>query len=287
MPLRDYQLEALSNVKIAMDDGINKQLIVVPTGGGKTEIFAKIPEAINMQRGEAMFVCVQRDELAYQAMDKLQRRNPDLKVSLEKAQYKAELDADIIVASIQTLGMSKQSADGEWVHSARLLKFDPSRFKAIIFDEVHHLPSKIYHGTLRHFQVFKPDFAYDDPSRLLIGVTATPSHRSDGQGLELFFDKIVFNRDLRDMIQQGWLANLKAFRVDTEVDLAGVSVRQGDFATKELEETVNTTARNRLIVEKYKELGNGLSALAFTVDRRWAEAALPSLSRRRSHSATP
>ncbi len=41
MPARDYQLEALGNVKQAWSDGINKQLIVLPTGTGKTEIFAR------------------------------------------------------------------------------------------------------------------------------------------------------------------------------------------------------------------------------------------------------
>ncbi len=265
MPARDYQLEALGNVKQAWSDGINKQLIVLPTGTGKTEIFARIPETVQLQPKDLMLVVVQRDELCFQAMDKLQKRNPDKKVSLEKAQYRAEPDADLIVASIQTLGASKLDDNGEWQYSPRLQRFDPSEFRVIVTDEAHHLIAKQYHGMLRYFNVFKPEFQYDDPSKLLLGCTATPN-RSDNQGLELLFDKIVFNRDLVEMIKQGWLADVRAFRVDTTVDISNVSTRQGDFATKELEKTVNTPARNKLIVEKYKELGDGLPGLAFTVD---------------------
>lgn len=265
MPLRDYQVESLQGVKTALEDGINKQLIVLPTGTGKTIVFANIPKTINLQRGEQMAVIVQRDELCWQSMDKIQRQNPDLKVSLEKAQYRADIDADIIVASIQTLGTSKAGPSGEWIYSERLRRFDPAKFKAVIVDECHHATSKQYHGMLRYFDVFKPEFQYDDPAKLLLGCTATPG-RSDNQGLEMLFDKIVFARDLRDMIEKGWLANLRAFRVDTTVDISDVGVSRGDFSVGELEKTVNTPARNRLIVEKYKEIGQGLPGIAFSVD---------------------
>lgn len=266
MPLRDYQLEALQNVNTAMREGVNKQLIVLPTGTGKTVVFADIPKAVDLQPNERMMVVVQRDELCFQSMEKLQKRNPELKVSLEKAQYRADPLADIIVASIQTLGMSKTDpATGDWVYSDRIKSFDPAAFRAVVVDEAHHAISKQYHGMLRYFEVFKPELQYDDPEKLLLGCTATPG-RSDNQGLEMLFDKIVYTRDLRDMIEKGWLANLRAFRVDTTVDISSVGINQGDFATRELEKTVNTPARNRLIVEKYKEIGKGLPGLAFTVD---------------------
>lgn len=265
MPLRDYQIEALKNVNAAMAEGINKQLIVLPTGCGKTLIFSQIPKAIAMRPGEQLHVIVQRDELCWQSMEKLQKGNPDLNVSLEKAEYRADPKADIIVSSIQTLGIAKTDDAGDWVYSDRLKRFDPSRVRAVVTDEAHHLTAKQYAGMLRYFQVYKPEFQYDDPSKLLIGTTATPN-RSDNQGLELLFDKIVFNRDLRDMIEKGWLADIRAFRVDTMVDISDVGVRQGDFAIGELEETVNTPARNKLIVEKYLEIGKGLPGLAFTVD---------------------
>ncbi len=265
MQLRDYQGEALKNVNTAMREGVNKQLIVLPTGTGKTIIFAELPRAIEMKAREQMYVIVQRDELCFQAMEKVQKRNPDLKVSLEKAQYRADQNADIIVASIQTLGMAKEDENGAWVYSERLKRFEPSRCRAVVTDEAHHLVSKQYHGMLRYFDVFKPEFQYDDPNRLLLGVTATPG-RSDNQGLEMLFDKIVFSRDLREMIEKGWLANLRAFRVDTMVDISDVGMSQGDFATKELENKVNTPARNRLVVEKYKEIGKSLPGIAFTVD---------------------
>lgn len=264
MPLRDYQDEAVQNVETEFAAGVSKQLVVLPTAGGKTLIVAHaIPRLLKKQGDQALFV-VQSDELVFQGHDKIQKYNPDLKVGIEKAQYRAEPNDDVVVASIQTIGKTVRDGD-DWKYSDRLTKFDPENFRVVIFDEAHHLIAKQYQSPLRYFQVWKQDFRYDDPSKLLLGVTATPN-RSDSVGLELLFDKIVFSRELLQMIESGWLSNVKAYRVDTETLLDEVEVRQGDFVTKQLERVVNTPGRNRLVVEKYKELGEGMPAIAFTVD---------------------
>ncbi len=265
MKLRLYQSKALDAIGEAATGGCNRQLVVLPTGGGKTQIFSFIPERLRLRRPDKMLVLVQAEELAFQAVDKLQKCNPTLRVGLEKAQYKSAWNDDIVVASVQSLAGSKLQEDGSWLWSKRLLTMDPEAFRYVIIDEAHHATAPTYAGPLRYFKVCKGEPAYNDPTRFLLGVTATPN-RSDNKGLEAFFQTIVFSRDILSMINAGWLAKVEAHRVDTMVSLDDVDFRGGQWVKDQLEKTVNIPARNKLIVEKYLELGEGAPFLGFTVD---------------------
>ena len=265
MQLRPYQTECLDTISLAAMQGCNRQLVVLPTAAGKTVIFAQIPMKLRMRRPDKMLVLVQSDEIAYQSVSKLAVCNPTLKIGLEKAQYKATWADDIVVASIQTLAGSKKNEDGSWEWSKRLLSLDRDAFRYIVIDECHHSISSSYAGPLRYFKVLKSEPQFNDPSRLLLGVTATPN-RADNKGLELLFEKIVYSRDIRSMVTDGWLATPEAHRVDTMVNLSGVEVRRGDFVTAQLERVINIPERNNLIVDKYLELGENAPFLAFTCD---------------------
>lgn len=265
MPNRPYQSQCLDAIALGSIQGCNRQLIVLPTAAGKTHIFSQLPSALRMRRPDKMLVIVQADELAFQAAHKLQEVNPALKVGLEKAQYKSSWSDDIVVASVQTLGGTKKADDGSWEFSKRLRTIDPAAFRNIVIDEAHHVTASNYHGILRYFGVMKSDPAYNDPTKFLLGVTATPN-RSDNKGLEGFFERIVFSRDIRTMIKEGWLAEPIGHRVDTMVSLDGVQTRGGDYVDGQLTKVVNTPDRNKLIVDKYLELGNGAPFIALTVD---------------------
>ncbi len=276
MPLRDYQQECIDNISKARENGVSKMLCVSPTGSGKAVVLAHVPQALGQKQGEQSLVLVHRKELVTQLAEKLATYNPTLKVGIERAQFRCDPDADLIVASVQTIGKAKTNEDNtEDDFNDRLRQFDPNRLRHLIVDECHHVrPESDYGRVLRYFNVFKPDFRYDDPAKNLLGFTATPQ-RQDGLGLETILDEIVFSRDLRTLMTTGitikgklrtWLCEVKAFRVETDVEISSVSTRQGDFATGELEKAVNTPARNKLIVEKYRELAEGATAFAFTVD---------------------
>ena len=92
--------------------------------------------------------------------------------------------------------------------------------------------------------------AAGQPPTLLLGVTATPK-RGDNIGLEAVFSKIAFERNMREMIEAGWLCRLRGIRVKSETDLDSVSTRAGDFAQDELAEAVNQVDRNKLAVKAY------------------------------------
>ena len=100
--LRDYQRECLEAIMGRYRAGVRRQLTCLPTGSGKTVIFAEFPRYFRMQN--QMLVLAHRAELLNQARDKLRRANPDLRIAIEQAGRSAAADCDVVVASVLTLG---------------------------------------------------------------------------------------------------------------------------------------------------------------------------------------
>jgi superfamily II DNA or RNA helicase len=74
--LRPYQQEALDAVVDFSNNHINKQLVVLPTGAGKTVIFSNLPKI--KPDVLPMLVLAHRSELLDQAKDKITLSNPEL-----------------------------------------------------------------------------------------------------------------------------------------------------------------------------------------------------------------
>lgn len=103
---RPYQQKAAAAIHREWDAGNKKTLVVMPTGTGKTIVFASIVND-QVEKGEHVLILAHREELLQQASDKL-KMVTGLETALEKAQNSA-LDSDkmVVVASVQTL--SKQN----------------------------------------------------------------------------------------------------------------------------------------------------------------------------------
>ena len=239
LQLRPYQVEALQAVSDYLAKGISKQLVVLPTGAGKTVVFSHLPQTI----GDAlpMLVLAHRGELLVQAKEKILWSNPELDIQTEKAEHTAEL-CDVVVASVQTLGR---------LDSDRINKYPKDYFKTIIVDEAHHAAASTYRKILDYFT-----------PNLLLGVTATPQ-RSDSVRLNDVFQEIVYYKNILDLIQEGYLCRLVGYRVNTETDISEVETSHGDFLASQLEDTINTPYRNNLVVKSYLEIAKDKKALVF------------------------
>ena len=81
--LRPYQSEARDAILREWADGRKKTLLVLPTGTGKTVVFAKVVEHQVMRGGRAL-IMAHRGELLTQASDKIYEAS-GLQTALEKA----------------------------------------------------------------------------------------------------------------------------------------------------------------------------------------------------------
>jgi ATP-dependent helicase IRC3 len=96
--LRDYQSQCLTAIIRRYRAGTRRQLICLPTGTGKTVIFAQFPSFFRMKR--RMLVLAHRAELLHQAQNKPLAANPALKVEIEQAGENASEDSSVVVASV-------------------------------------------------------------------------------------------------------------------------------------------------------------------------------------------
>lgn len=205
MELRQYQEEARQAVEKQWEDGIQKTLLVLPTGCGKTIVFAKITED-RVRRGDRVLILAHRGELLEQAADKIGKVTR-LGCAMEKAEQTC-LGSwfRVVVGSVQSLMREK-----------RLGRFPVDYFETIIIDEAHHCISDSYQKVLRHFENAK-----------VLGVTATPD-RGDMRNLGEVFDSLAYEYTLPKAIREGYLSPIKALTIPLQLDLSGVAMQSGDF----------------------------------------------------------
>ena len=239
MKLRPYQQEALDSMLQAESNGISKQLVVLPTGAGKTVLFAQLP--IMRKESLPMLVLAHRSELLIQAKDKIETINKDLSVGIEQAENKAGY-SDVVIASVPTLGRES---------SSRIEQYPRDYFKTIVVDEAHHAAAPSYRRILDYF---KPD--------LLLGVTATPQ-RSDSVRLIDVFQEIVYYKSIQDLIKEGWLSPLVGYRVKTSTDISDVEIQNGEYKQDQLIEAIDNPSRNNSIVTAYNDLANDKKTVVF------------------------
>ena len=142
---------------------------------------------------------------------------------------------------------AEETSHGEEVISAsvqslikRLDKFKPDDFDVLITDEAHHACAPTYRKI---FDYFKP--------RLHLGFTATPN-RNDGVGLKEIYQDIIFDRNLKWGIENGYLSDIHCLRVEIGYDLRRVAMRLGDYAPEALDRAVNIESANKAVAEAYK-----------------------------------
>jgi superfamily II DNA or RNA helicase len=208
---RPYQREAVAAILAAATRGVRRPLLALPTGTGKTIVFALLVQ----QRGGRALVLAHRDELIQQAVDKLQLVDPGMALGVVKAE-RDEHNAPTVVASVQTLSRKE-----------RLARLVPD-FRTIVVDEAHHAPADTYQRVLRYCRAWSPE------GPLVLGVTATPE-RGDRQSLRQVFQRIVYHKSLLEMMQAGYLTDLRAIQVLLQADFDALHLRRGDFVEAELE----------------------------------------------------
>lgn len=211
MELRPYQQEAKQAIFREWDQGHSRTLLVLPTGCGKTIVFAKVAEEC-VRNGDRVLIMAHRGELLEQASDKI-AKTTGLGTAVEKAEQTC-LGSwfRIVVGSVQSLQ-----------NENRLKKFDADYFDTIIVDEAHHVLSNSYQKVMEHFSGAK-----------VLGVTATPD-RGDMRNLGNFFESLAYEYTLPKAIKEGYLSPIKAMTIPLKIDFSNVAVQAGDFKVSDID----------------------------------------------------
>lgn len=233
--LRAYQIEALDAIEAADQRGERHPLVALPTGTGKTVVFSELIR----RRAARALVLVHRDELVVQTVEKLALIAPDLAVGIVKAE-RDEYDAPIVVASVQTLSREHRLA--------RVV----ADFDTITVDEAHHATAPSYRRVLDRL----------GETALVAGFTATP-YRGDGESLASIFPAITYSRSLLEMIQAGYLCDLRALHVQLAVDFHDLHTRAGDFIERECADLLRAGNAAALVAEAYREHAANRHGLVF------------------------
>src|SRR5437870_2672104 len=237
---RPYQHEAVAALLTAAARGVQRPLLVLPTGTGKTIIFALLVQ----RRGGRALILAHRDELIQQAVDKLHLVDPTMALGVVQA-ASDELTAPTVVASVQTLS-----------RRPRLARLVPD-FHTIVIDEAHHAPAPTYRRILEYCRAWHPE------GPLVVGVTATPE-RGDRQSLRPVFERIVYQKTLVEMMQAGYLVDLRALQVLLQADFDALRTEHGDFVEAELETLLLAANAPAQVLAAFQAHAAERKALLFT-----------------------
>lgn len=210
MELRPYQEEAVRAVEREWASGHRRTLLALPTGTGKTIVFAKIVERVADGGGRSL-VLAHRGELLDQAAEKIAAVT-GLPCAVEKAELTSLGGFEAVtVGSVQTL-----------MREGRLSRFSPSRYDCIVVDEAHHALADSYRRILDHFG-----------GADVLGVTATPD-RADRRQLGEVFDSLAYEYSLPKAIRDGYLCPIEAQTIPLDIDIRHVAVQHGDWSASQL-----------------------------------------------------
>lgn len=231
--LRDYQQEALDNLKKMREDGKTIALLYHATGVGKTITAATDAKAVS---GRTLFL-VNALKLASQAKDTFAKVWPEATLG-EYTGSQKDVSQTVIFATVQSI-------------SKDLEKFSPTDFDYLIVDECHHAAANTYQKI---FTYFHPKF--------ILGLTATPE-RSDGEDMLELFQNVAHKMDLKTAVERGVLVPIRCIRVKTNIDLTDVRINGIKYNSQDLESKLFIPERNQLIVDTYLKYVNGKKTVIF------------------------
>ena len=231
--LRDYQQEAIDNLKKMREDGKTIALLYHATGVGKTITAATDAKAVG---GRTLFL-VNALKLASQAKETFAKVWPEATLG-EYTGSQKDMTQTVIFATVQSI-------------SKDLEKFSPTDFDYLIVDECHHAAANTYQKI---FTYFHPKF--------ILGLTATPE-RSDGEDMLELFQNVAHKMDLKTAVERGILVPIRCVRVKTNIDLTDVRINGIKYNSQDLESKLFIPERNQLIVDTYLKYVNGKKTVIF------------------------
>lgn len=241
LSLREYQRESIEAIYryFARKDG--NPLIVLPTGAGKSLVIAQFcKEVLEQWPGQRIIILTHVKELIAQNYAELVGLWPEAPAGIYSAGLgKRQAQAQILFAGIQSV--CDKVGQLQWAD-------------LIMIDEAHLVPRKA--STM--YRRFISAFEAINPKLKIIGLTATHYRLDSGMlhtGPDAMFTDIAHETNVRDLVEQGYLAPLVSKRTDIQLDTSGVGKKGGEFIASQLERAVDVDEITRAAVDEIVDWG--------------------------------
>lgn len=199
--LRDYQDDGIDDLRAGIRQGHRRQVLVAPTGAGKSIIGASLLQSAIEKRSRVLFLCDRR-VLVEQFSRHMDRFGIDHGIMMA-GHWRRRTEALAQIASIQTLERMEA-----W-----------PKVDLIIADEIHALMRASFRKLM------------DNRPVSVVGLTATPFHPALGR----YFTRISNVTTMARLVSDGHLVPFRVFSA-TEIDTRGVKVTGGEWQKDELEQ---------------------------------------------------
>jgi DNA repair protein RadD len=230
MILRSYQTAMLDEAREHMRSGKRRVLLVAPTGAGKRLMAVQAIQTA-VERGKRCCFLVHRQELLDQSSATLTEAG--VAHGIIKAGVRPDDALLCQVASVMTL-----------------IKREVAPFDFVFADESHHCPATTWSQVVEA-----------QPNAFILGFTATP-HRLDSRGLARQFDAMVVGPGMRELIDQGYLADYRLY-APPPPDLTGVHTVAGEYDRGELAAAMDRPQIVGDVVEHYSKYAPHTQAILF------------------------
>ena len=240
--LHQFQRTAVEQVEGELAAGTAKQLLVAPTGAGKTEIASDLIKRGVAKHKRILFLAHRR-EIIQQTSRKLHRNGVSHGIIMAGADGGLRPQAPVQVASIDTLRARALNRDVIALPLADI----------IFIDEAHHARALTYERVIDAY-----------PKAAVIGLTATPC-RGDGRELGNIFTKLIECPQVEELIGLGVLVRSRVY-APVDPDLTGVRTQNGDYVINQLASRMNTDKLVGDIVTHWLQYGERRRTVVFAVD---------------------
>lgn len=208
-----YQNELLDGIEKGWAAGFRKQLVVSPTGSGKTKAFSWQTKN-EVDAGRRVLILVDQKELIDQTIRQL-RETAGIIGEVERAEFYASKMCQVVVATIQTMAGRKES-------------WPAGHFDLVIADEADKSISPQWLSVLKYF----------DPVARVTGYTATPN-RTDKRNLGEYYENIAFEISLIELVKQKYLSPICIQMAPLRINLGAVSRdSKGDYDVNDLDHAI-------------------------------------------------